>query len=57
MTVGSTDEEKIHSSSDSDDEGDGNAAVDEEARMAYNKCWNGMDEVILSKKGLRKLSA
>ena len=31
------------------------AAVDE-SRFAENKCWFGMDEVTLSKKGLRKLS-
>ena len=47
MTVGSSEEE--NSSSDSDDDGDGNLAVDE-ARLAENKCWIGMDEVTLSKK-------
>uniref|UniRef100_A0A7S3Y5R1 Uncharacterized protein n=1 Tax=Heterosigma akashiwo TaxID=2829 RepID=A0A7S3Y5R1_HETAK len=55
MTVGSSEED----SSDSDDDDDGNpyrkAAVDE-SRFAENKCWFGMDEVTLSKKGLRKLS-
>ncbi len=56
MTVGSSEED----SSDSDDADDGNnpyrkAAVDE-SRFAENKFWFGMDEVTLSKKGLRKLS-